>query len=62
MSDEPVRFDLHLKPGALDAYSREQVLASPVRWSLGGDVLMTGMVQDFWLEDDGKITLIVEGL
>ncbi|MEU1908474.1 hypothetical protein [Streptomyces hygroscopicus] len=56
----PVRFTLPMKPSFREKANREQAVGTPIRWSLGEDVMMQGIVVDWTDEPDGGVTLTVE--
>jgi hypothetical protein len=58
--EEPLRYNLPMKPGFADAYSRDQVIGVPIRERLDEDVMITGVVVDWIDEPDGGVTLVVE--
>ncbi|MFJ4843201.1 hypothetical protein [Streptomyces sp. NPDC088746] len=43
-STDPLRFTVPLKPTIHDKMSREDVIGSPMRWQLGDDTMMEGIV------------------
>ncbi|MGW1814168.1 hypothetical protein ACWCQM_11480 [Streptomyces sp. NPDC002125] len=57
---DPVRFTVPLKPTIHDKMSREDVMGSPMRWQLGDDTMMEGIVVGWKDEPDGGVTLTVE--
>lgn len=59
-SNAPVRFTLPMKSSFRDKTDREQTIGSPIRWSLGDDVMMQGVVVDWTDEPGGGVTLTVE--
>lgn len=57
---EPVRFTVPLKPTIHAKATREDVVGSPMRWQMGDDTMMEGIVVDWTDDPDGGVTLTVE--
>ncbi|WP_158706633.1 hypothetical protein [Streptomyces alboviridis] len=57
---EPVRFTLPMKPSFREKAVRSDVIGAPIRWRLGDDTLMEGVVVEWEDEQDGGVTLTVE--
>jgi hypothetical protein len=51
---------MSMKPGFAQKYPRDKVVGSPIRQSLNGDVMTTGVVVDWIDEADGGVTLVIE--
>lgn len=60
--NQPARFTVSMKPSFRQTATREQAMGAPMRWSLGGDVMMQGVVVDWVDEPDGSVTITVEAL
>jgi hypothetical protein len=56
---KPIRYTIPMKREFSDAHPRAQVIGSPIRQTLGGDVMITGIVVD-WIDHDDYIDLVVE--
>ncbi len=56
---EPIRYTIPMRRKFSDAHRRGQVIGSPIRQTLNGDVMITGIVVD-WIEHDDYIDLVVE--
>ncbi|MFF2864485.1 hypothetical protein ACFVSX_31975 [Streptomyces rubiginosohelvolus] len=59
-ASDPVRFTVPLKPSIHEKASREDVVGSPMRWQMGNDTMIEGIVVDWTDEPDGGVTLTVE--
>ncbi|MGW7359642.1 hypothetical protein ACWGI0_24165 [Streptomyces sp. NPDC054802] len=51
-----------MDPSFRERTDREQAIGSPIRWRLGDDVMMQGVVVDWTDEPDGGVTLTVEAV
>ncbi|MBM0228215.1 MULTISPECIES: hypothetical protein [Micromonospora] len=60
MTEEPLRYEMSMKPGFGQKYTREQAIGSPIKQSLNGDVMTTGIIVDWIDEADGSVTLVIE--
>jgi hypothetical protein len=56
----PLRYEMSMKPGFAQEYTREQVVGSPIRQELNDDVMVTGVIVDWIDEADGGVTLVIE--
>lgn len=56
---EPIRYTIPMKREFSDAHPRAQVIGSPIRQKLDGDVMITGIVVD-WIDHHDSIDLVVE--
>lgn len=56
----PTRFTLPMKPSFKEKADRDSTIGTPIRWSMGDDVMMQGVVVDWTDEPDGSITLTVD--
>lgn len=59
--DEPTRFTVPMTANFRQVTTKEQAIGNPMRWRIEGDVMMQGVVVDWVDEDDGTITLTIEG-
>lgn len=59
--DSPVTFPLRMKASFREKATKEQAVGSPIRWRTDDDVLMQGVVVGWTDEEDGGVTLTIEG-
>lgn len=60
-SEKPVRFTVPMRASFKDKVTRDQAIGQPMRWRLEDSVMMQGIVVDWADEEDGSVTLTVEG-
>ena len=58
--EEPLRYKMGMSSGFARRYSRDEVIGSPFRQILGGDVITAGIVVNWIDGDDGTVTLVIE--